>query len=578
MQLFWRIKSYDFIVVGAGSAGSAIANRLTEVHDWKVLLIEAGSDPPIESEIPAFTSLLSGSKHDWSYMTERSDIACQAMVNKQCLWPKGKMLGGSSSMNGMYYVRGNEEDYNDWQKAGNPGWAYKDVLKYFKKLEDVSEPRVTPGIHGQNGYLHAEYMFNVTSYHTPLVEKLIAEAAVELGIPFIEDCSSNVRTCITIPLFTMKYGRRMSAAKAYLASIKERDNLLVMKKAVATKLLIDEERRVYGVEVYVNGKFVNLLSKKEVIVSAGSIGSPQLLLLSGIGPREDLEKLGIRLVNDLKVGYNLQDHVYLNNYFAHLNLPDDSYAALTDPMYFYLTRRSEALSRSCNPPLLFASVSNTTLEDRPNIQFHFWNSPPKNPIIADYLRTLNYKREIVHSFLEANQHRHLLSFHVKLLRPKSRGRVTLSSSDPLAAPKVINGYFSDEEDVKTLIEGMKLADKMMKSNSFQKLGSKRYTLPVAECDRFDGNSDQFYECYIRHFANTVYHAVGTCKMGPKSDPSAVVDASLKVHGIDGLRVADASIMPTILSGNINVPTIMIGEKAADMMKEEWLKKTSSSEL
>jgi choline dehydrogenase-like flavoprotein len=567
---------FDFIVVGAGSAGSVIANRLSEVTRWRILLIEAGPDPPIESEIPALYSAMIHTKYDWYYRTERSEIACLAMVNNQCVQPKGKMLGGSSSINAMFYVRGNEGDYDRWRAAGNPGWSYKDVLKYFKKLEHVDDPRTLSGIHGRDGPQHANYVSKETYYHTQTVERMIREAAVEEGLPSVDDCTSNVRPCVTEPLFTVdKAGTRTSAAKAYLASAKERQNLVIMKESLATKLLIDEEeKRVYGVEVHVNGKFVQVRSRKEVIVSAGSIASPQLLMLSGIGPKEHLESLGIHVTSDLKVGYNLQDHIYLSNFYAKLNLSDDPPPMETDPLYLYLTRRNDTFAVPLRPPsLLFANSENGTA--RPNIQFHFRSSPRKNPFVTSYLNSLNFKPEITRAAVALNRDHHLLSMYVKLIQPKSRGRVALSSSNPFVTPVITNGYLTEREDVKVLIEGVKLAARMMRSKA---IGSVPYTLPVPECDKLAVESDAFYECYIRHFTITVYHMVGTCKMGPKSDAEAVVDAALKVYGVRGLRVADASVMPTIVSGNSNVPTMMIGEKASDMIKKEWLAMETGAEL
>lgn len=562
-------EEFDFIIVGAGSAGSVIANRLTEVTDWKILLIEAGSDPPIESEIPAFFPMMMKTKYDWYYRTESSDVACRAMNNNQCVWPKGKMLGGSSSINAMYYVRGNQEDYNDWQRVGNEGWSYKDVLKYFKKLETVDNPQANSDIHGRNGYLKADFIpQNVTAYyHSATVQQMIRDAAIEQGIPYVEDCSSNTRTCITETLFTLKSGTRMSAAKAYLSSIRERDNLVVMKESTVTKLLIGENKRVYGVEVYVNGKFVKLRCKKEVIVSAGSIASPQLLLLSGIGPKRELESLGIPVVQDLNVGYNLQDHIFLTNYYGKLNLPKNAPPTETDSMYYYLTQRTETYAAPPSPSLLFVASSSSATDTRPDIQFHFWNSFPDNPSINTYLGSLNIKLEIMQALVKENANQHLLSIYVTLIKPRSRGQVALSSSNPFVAPKIIHGYLTAEEDIKILIEGTKLATRMIKSKA---MNATLFTIPVPECDKHPAESDSFYECYIRYFISTVYHAVGTCKMGPQSDTDAVVDPTLKVYGVSRLRVADASIMPTIVSGNTNVPTIMIGEKASDMIKEEWL--------
>lgn len=558
---------YDFIVVGAGSAGSAIAGRLSEIPEWRVLLIEAGPDPPVESAIPALWPVMLGSKYDWFYKFKSTEYACRGMRNHECTLPRGKMLGGSSALNAMFYVRGNAKDYDHWEALGNTGWGSDDVLKYFKKLERADEPQMDPEVHGHDGYMNVENAPKQSVYNVSYLRDIIKRAAAEVNHQNVNDHAAGMKTGIYEIPFTTKQGTRMSSARAYLVPVKDRKNLVVMKESLVTKLLVDESKRVYGVEVFSMGKHKNILSKKEVIVSAGGINSPQLLMLSGIGPAEHLQSLGIRVVNDLKVGYNLQDHIFLLNFYAKVNVSVAPFAE-TDPFYYYLSRRNDLFALSFLDLLLFSDTRKDQPDDYPDLEFHFFGSPPGNQFVAAYLESVNLKTDLIKEVVVKNRDSYLISFLPKLLRPLSRGRVFLSTSSPFVAPGIENGYLVEEEDVNTLVRGMKLCLKMMKSKAFE--NSEVFMLPVEECDRFAKDSDEYFGCYVRHFISTVYHSSGTCKMGPSSDPDAVVDPRLKVYGVSGLRVADASIMPFIVSGNTNIPTIMIGEKAADMIKEDWL--------
>ncbi|KAK7604627.1 hypothetical protein V9T40_005813 [Parthenolecanium corni] len=556
-------EKYDFIIVGAGSAGSTIAARLSEVDHWNILLIEAGQDPPLESNIPALIPIIINTTYDWNFKTEKSKKACRSSKNGQCLWPKGKMLGGSSSINGMFYIRGFAQDYDNWRELGNPGWGYKDVLKYFKKLEKIHAKNSDKEFHGYEGAVAVEeFSETILSNFLPF-EKIIKDAASELGLPEQQDFAASMKSGSITLWGTVKNGSRASTAKSYLVPARDRKNLIIMKEALVTKLLIDNKKLVYGVEVLKNGELRNITCTKEVILSAGAINSPKIMMLSGLGPREHLTEHGIPIIADLKVGYNLQDHIMVINSYIKSNIQSPQ-SGKHDAFYNYLTRRTEL--GSLRAIMIFIdTLKNTT--DFPDIQYHIFNNILlSKPSLID---TTGPNEEFMNWIEGIRELNDIAGIYPTLLRPKSTGRVLLRSANFIDSPKLVSGYLEHEDDVKTLIRGIRFLEKLMKTDALKNasllMGS------AEECNHFEGDSDLRYECYIRNFAVTVYHVAGSCKMGPKEDLEAVVDPLLKVYHVKGLRVADSSIMPKIVSGNTNVPTIMIGEKAADLIKAEWLK-------
>ncbi|XKL64453.1 hypothetical protein PGB90_004539 [Kerria lacca] len=562
-EVFSQDEEYDFIVIGAGSAGSTIANRLSEVKNWNILLIEAGPDPPVESNIPAFWPMMFSTKYDWRFKTEKSENACRGMVNEQCVWNKGKMLGGSSSMNAMFYVRGNPKDYDNWEKLGNEGWNYEKVLKYFKKLEKVETEYSDVNAHGYDGYIIVQNSPKAPLLNVSFFDQMVIDAVKKLGYPYVKDMVAHMQSGITSSWRTTNNGVRSGTAQAYLATITERTNLIIMKETIVTRLLIDG-KRVYAVEVNKNGKSKIIKCKKEVVLTAGAVSSPQLLMLSGIGPKEHLEQFGLPVFSDLKVGHNLQDHIFLFNFYLKFHTDSKKYHDI-DLMYNYLTKKVD-LSYSFTNTLVFFD-STYRANEYPDLQFHFNLINLNDLFIFQFLTEMNMKPEIINEIKEVNKNATLLGIFPKLLRPKSRGRIMLTSTDPFDPPKIFHGYLTEKEDIETLVRGIKFAIKMIKTGVFE--NGTLFLVNVPKCEVFETDSDQYYECYVRHFASTVFHASGSCKMGPKNDPDAVVDSRLKVYGVSGLRVADTSIMPNIVSGNTNIPVIMIGEKAADMIKEDW---------
>ena len=501
--------NYDYIAIGAGSAGCVVANRLTEDSQTTVLLLEAGNpDTKPEIQIPAECLSLLGSEVDWAYFSEPEPY----LNNRKIFCPRGKVLGGSSSINFMIYLRGNSRDYDHWQSLGNPGWSYQDILPYFKKSEH--QQRGASEFHGIDGEL------SVTDLIAPaVVSQRFVDAAVSLGYNQNPDANAMHQEGAGLYQLTIKDGKRHSAAAAFLVPILDRPNLTVTTGALVTRLLFEGTRTV-GVEYLHEGTLHQVRVDREVILSAGAFDSPKLLMLSGIGDAEHLKALGIPVVADLPgVGQNLQDHPVVS--VAH-EATQDLHTATT--------------SSIAEAGLFLHTEGN--LDAAPDLQFLF------GPVV---LVPPGY----AHSGLG------FTSF-VCLTHPQNIGSVSLRSRDPKDPPMIQMNYLQSEADVQKLVAGIKLLRNLFGASAFDKFRGEEIA-PGA-----DKQSDSALVAYVREACDTVYHPVGTCKMG--NDSMAVVDPELRVHGIEGLRVVDASIMPTITTGNTNTPTIAIGEKAADLIK------------
>ncbi|XP_041971730.1 glucose dehydrogenase [FAD, quinone] [Aricia agestis] len=551
---------YDFIVVGGGSAGSVVAARLSEVPHWRVLLLEAGFDEPTGAQVPSMFLNFIGSSIDWGYHTEPEPAACLNSENRKCYWPRGKVLGGTSVMNGMMYIRGSRKDYDDWAAAGNEGWSYEDVLPYFMKSEDNKQiDEMDKGYHATGGPLTVSQF----PYHPPLSFSLV-NAGEELGYQ-VRDLNGESRTGFAIAQTTNRNGSRLSVARAFLRPVKNRPNLHVMLNATVSKVLINQTtRQAYAVEVINSfGRTEVIFANNEIVLSAGAVASPQILQLSGVGDPNVLSRAGVKTIHNLPaVGKNLHNHVA---HFLNFKVNDNNTTPLNwaTAMEYLLFRDGLMSGTGISEVTAFINTKFANPEeDNPDIQLFFGG------FLADCAKT-----GMVGEKLDDGSRS--VQMFPAVLRPKSRGRLEIASADPFAHPKIYANYLTHEDDVKTLIEGIKFAIRLSETKALKKYGMKLDRTPVKGCEQYKFGCDAYWECAVRLDTAPENHQAGSCKMGPRGDPTAVVDNFLQVQGIDRLRVADASIMPAVTSGNTNAPTVMIGERAADFIKRRWLGETEA---
>ncbi|XP_055691149.1 glucose dehydrogenase [FAD, quinone]-like [Lutzomyia longipalpis] len=564
-------QEYDFIVVGAGSAGSVVANRLSENPDWKILLLEAGGDPPIESAIPSLLVSIFWTQYAWQYYVEPSDNY-GLFTKRGNFWPRGKMLGGSSSINGMFYVRGNEDDYNGWEAIGNPSWGFENVLKYFKKSEANRDPEIAEA---NEGYYHStDGLMSVELFRdNETLNNDFIQIAKEMGFQFVKDINAKDHIGFTFSQGTLKAGVRESTATAFLSPAKDRTNLNVVKYAHVKNLEIDDNGVVSGVKMILRGEEeLKAYARKEVILSAGTINSPQILMLSGIGPAAHLEEMGIPVIKDLQVGKNLQEHASVQIMIKLTKLTDNS-ASQTDVLksfFEYLTQHTGMLATTGTVQTVGYVNVHDPLSNYPDFQYyHYTFKKGQTTEISSLFNVYDYVDELIDLAKAQVEESDVVLMLIALLTPKSRGEILLRSSEPTEKPKIYANFLSDNEDVVSFVKAIQLYLKFLDTPTYKSYGAELVVIPIPECDALDFNSDDYWACYCKYIVSSIFHPVGTNKMGPDTDPDAVVDPRLKVKGTEGLRVVDASIMPVIPRGNTNAPTIMIGEKASDFIKEDW---------
>lgn len=485
------------------------------------------------------------------------------------------MLGGTSALNGMLYIRGNPRDYDEWERLGNPTWNWANVLEYFRKSEDNQNASLIGKYHSAGGPLKVDKLDA-----NDRLAQIVVNAAQELGSKFLHDLNGNDSLGHGYTQTTIYKGQRQSAAKAFLMPARDRPNLHVIKHAHATKIHINEDGVADGIEFTYRGEH-KLLAKarKEIIVSAGAVSSPQLLMLSGVGPEKHLRKLNIPIKKNLAVGKNLQDHLIVPMFFGfHKSIGDDVVPEdLARNTYDYVVHRKGTFA-SIGATDLCAFINTVNGTGDPDIETHHFSFPKQTSTLAMYLRTVGFVDGIRSVLFDANKNQDIITVYVVLLNPKSKGKIKLNSSNASDAPLIQPNYLDEKADLDTLVRGVKYQHSYVMTKAFAAHDGNFIHLPIAECDRFDVGTDDYWRCYVQNMGTTVYHPVGTAKMGPATDRYAVVDSRLRVHGVRGLRVIDASIMPKLVSGNTNAPTIMIGEKGADFIKEDWANEPVKDEL
>lgn len=565
---------FDFIVVGSGSAGAVAAARLSEISDWNVLLLEAGSDPPEKTEIPYLWTNNIKTDYDWNFTTEKCDNLYKGMENGVYSMPRGRVVGGSSSINAMIYLRGTREDFDNWKKNGCHGWGYDDVLRYFKKSEDfVDITRFNPAIHSRGGLLTVSpletsdpaYNTIANAWKLSNMTKLIDFNSDEPAIGYGDFDS------------TTRYGCRCSTLKAFLLPASNRPNLYLAKNTLVTRIIIENNRAI-GVEFLppTKKRVRSVFCSKEVIVSGGTINTPQLLMVSGIGPKKHLKEMGVPVIRDLQVGFNLQDHISFpglvlsdHKFRSKKQIQKDSEDLLKKELNYY---NRCITSIGLSKLMTFFKTKDELIY--PNMQMVPFRMPYNSSGVTPNHQCpmsliFGYSSEMGKLFNDLNSLSDLIVMIPIFLQPNSTGRVMLRSNNPLDRPRILYNLMSCENDRETLVDGIEYIVKRMKSKPMVDHGLIFENLKLKPCDHLRWCSREYWMCAIEYLALPFFHCAGTCKMGSAYDDSAVVDPTLRVRGVDGLRVIDCSVMHKIVSVNTNAATIMIAEKGSCMIKKYY---------
>ncbi len=527
--------TFDYVIVGAGSAGAALASRISEDPSATVCLIEAGPrdrNPLIH--IPFGIAVIMRFKNiDWAYETTPQPN----LEGRRLYWPRGRTLGGSSSINAMIYIRGVPADYDGWVEQGASGWGWSAVLPYFKKAQD--QERGADAYHGTGGPLSV-----CDLRHSSAMSRAFAESGAELQIPLNPDFNGERQEGLGLYQVTQRNGQRCSTAAAYLSDAKSRKNLAILTGSVAQKVVF-ESGRATGMSLLRDGSSHTVRARREVILSGGAINSPKLLMLSGIGPGQHLQQHGIAVVSHLPgVGQNLQDHLDViihgrNRSWAGYGITPSMAPRGLWGLFAYGLKRRGFLTSNAAEAGGFVRLNPSAAGS--DLQFHFLPA-----------RMKDHGRQTVLGYG--------YSLHVCCLQPKSRGEIRLASTDPLAPPVIDPRYLQHDDDAKTMLDGVRLARRIVAAPAFARYRG-REAAPGEKTQ-----SDRDLLSFIRRNAESIYHPAGTCRMGGRHDAASVVDPALKVRGVDGLRVVDASVMPVLIRGNTNAPTIMIAERAADLIR------------
>ncbi|KAJ2942833.1 hypothetical protein O0L34_g15021 [Tuta absoluta] len=566
---------YDYIIVGAGSAGCVLASRLTDDPNVTVLVIEAGKPEFPLTDVPSIAPYFQRTEYSWPYFMEPQPGVCMGMINGRCYWPRGRAVGGTSVINYMIYTRGRPQEWDRIAADGNYGWSYNDVLKYYLKSEHSNLKGLEKSpYHSRDGDLTVDWV----NYKTPFVHAFL-EAGRILGNPTV-DYNAPEKLGFGFLQVTAKLGRRVSAAKAFLHFDKKKTNLHILPNTRATKIIIDEDTKsATGVE-YVRQRTRQIVTaRREVIISAGPIASPQLLMLSGIGPNDQLRSHGIKVLKDLPVGQTLYDHISFPGLVFTLNTTglslNENADATLDNVIDWLQFGDGPVAASGGvegigyiktpgsdepkgiPDIELLSLGGSILSD---------GGPGGSKAVR---RGMMINEQIFDGVFGSIDSSEAWSAFLMLLHPKSVGYLELRDRNPFSFPRMYGNYLTDPRDIQAFIGGIRHVQALAETPPFKKYGAKLHRARYPTCRTLKIDSDAYWECAIRTFTATLHHQIGTCRMGPAGDPKAVVDPELRVHGIQRLRVVDSSVIPRTTCAHTNAPAIMIGEKAADMIRSTW---------
>lgn len=519
---------YDFIVVGAGSAGCAIASRLSENPKWKVLLLEAGDSENFLMDIPMLVHFLQAYDVNWRYKTEPSKTSCLGMNGNQCNWPRGKVMGGSSVLNYMVYTRGHPKDFDNWGiTLGNDGWDFKNVSHYYRRMENNVVPNATLNYHGKSGPITV----SESTFKSPVARAFVA-AGMENGFPYV-DYNGPSQMGFSYLQATIENGIRKSSNAAYLYPVRKRKNLHVQKNCRVTKLLIDDNKQVYGVQFYSKGKYFSVNATKEVILSAGAINSPQILMLSGIGSTKHLKAFGIKPVVNLAVGYNLMDHTAPGALTFTVNATTINFDNLFDinTIDNYLNNLDGPITSAGGVESIAFIETNKPYDPNGYPDLEFLQIGGGINIDLIFKQNFGIRDDIYNEMFGALHNSNANTFMVfpMVMRPKSRGRVKLRSANPFDSPAILPNYFSDPYDIKIAVRGIRKLIELSKTKAMRRLNAKFHAAPMPGCKHLEFNSDKYWECYTRHFTFTIYHHCGSNLMGNRTNRRGNFKFSININ-------------------------------------------------
>ncbi|KAL1502063.1 hypothetical protein ABEB36_007264 [Hypothenemus hampei] len=547
---------YDFVIIGSGTAGSTVAGRLAEIGHWKILLLEAGNDEPAGTQVPSFSFSYQGSSIDWQFKTEPEPVGCQGFDEKRCSWPRGKVLGGTSVINGMMFMRGTQKDYQRWVDIGNDEWSFEKILDDFKSYENAQD--VDPEdafLRGQGGPVTIEKYPDQPPFAWDILK-----AGKEIGYNVSNDLNGKMFNGFAVAQMNSRNGVRLSLAKAFVRPQKNNPNFHVMLNSTATKILVQTDasgiKRAYGVEFMYNGHIYQVNVIKEVIVSAGAVQTPQILLLSGIGDKNQLQSVGIQQIHDLPaVGRGLKNHVSfelgttLNQKKANL--------LNSEAVSEYIRHQKGPMSSTGLAQVTARIHSKYSTVDDPDIQFYFYGFCAKCP------NSENATDELEKVYI-----------YPTYLHSKSRGYIGLHSKDPFTPPKIVANYLTQKSDLEGLRAGVRIAQKLISSTIFQeKYGMKLDRVPYGNCGKlYKWDSDEFWNCALKFKTGHENHQGSSCRMGPRNFSEFCVNQKLQLYGIENIRLIDASVFPDLPSANPQATIIMVAERGSRFIKEYYLNK------